>query len=463
MSLTLRDPLLSCLGERRRQLSNRVPAPVLLWSGRRPARNYPDLTYPFRASSHFLYLTGLPIESAVIRLQSGRVDLFWDEPPASHTLWTGSAPSQDQMAAAIHADAVYPLSELPKHSQGAATLPVQDPLTRAAQQQILGRELSEIEDPSRLHPLDRRLAEAMVELRLSHDPGGLDQIRQAAAVTIRAHQAGMQATPQAEWEYEVRAAMEQVIMGAGMTCAYSPIVTVYGEVLHNEVYDHPLQTGDLILADVGAETPLGWASDVTRTWPVSGRFSATQRDLYDVVLAAHDACIAKAVPGIEYRDLHLLAAQVILAGLVDLGICQGDPVDLVERDVHTLFFPHGVGHLLGLDVHDMEDLGDLSGYALGRTRSSRWGLRYLRLDRLLQPGMVVTIEPGIYQLQTVLQDPARCEPYHDCVNWERLQQFGDVRGIRIEDDVLITESGCEVLTQALPTQADQIEALVKLE
>lgn len=461
MSLTLEEPLLSSILDRRQQLSERLSEPVLLWSGCRPARNYPDLTYPFRASSHFLYFAGVPIESAVIRIHSGRMDLFWDEPSPSHTLWTGPAPSRDQMATAIRADGAYPLSQLPHHSQGAATLAVQDPLTRSQQQQILGRTVVPEENRSDTHPLDRALAQAIVELRLNHDPGALHQIRAAAAVTIQAHRAGMQATPQAQWEYTVRAAMEQVIIAAGMTCAYSPIVTVHGEVLHNEVYDHPLRPGDLILADVGAEHPLGWASDVTRTWPVSGRFSATQRDLYDVVLAAHDACIAKAAPGVEYRDLHLLAAEVILTGLVDLGICRGDPATLVERDVHALFFPHGVGHLLGLDVHDMEDLGDLAGYAVGRRRSDRWGLKYLRLDRTLQPGMAVTIEPGIYQLQAVLQDPDRCRPYDDCIHWERLAAFQDVRGIRIEDDVVITESGCEVITQALPTQPDQIEALVQ--
>jgi Xaa-Pro aminopeptidase len=148
-------------------------------------------------------------------------------------------------------------------------------------------------------------------------------------------------------------------------------------------------------------------------------------------------------------------------GLVELGILKGEPQDLVDRDAHALFFPHGVGHLLGLDVHDMEDLGDRAGYAPGRQRSSRFGLGYLRLDRPLQVGMVVTIEPGFYQVPAILQDPDRKKQFQDSVNWERLKQFGDVRGIRIEDDVLITESGCEVLTAALPTQISEIEACVQ--
>jgi Xaa-Pro aminopeptidase len=235
---------------------------------------------------------------------------------------------------------------------------------------------------------------------------------------------------------------------------------VHGEVLHNNHYSHSLQSGDLLLADVGAETETGWASDITRTAPVSGKFSPTQRDLYEVVLTAHDACIEKIYPGVEYRDIHLLAATTIAAGLVDLGILHGQPEDLVAMDAHALFFPHGVGHLLGLDVHDMEDLGDLAGYELGRTRSDRFGLSYLRLDRPLQTGMLVTIEPGFYQVPAILQDPERRSKYRDVVNWDRLAQFADVRGIRIEDDVLVTEAGAEVLTGALPADVGAIEAIL---
>jgi Xaa-Pro aminopeptidase len=255
--------------------------------------------------------------------------------------------------------------------------------------------------------------------------------------------------------------MEQVILAHQMTCAYASIVTTHGEILHNPYYHRALHPGDLILADLGAESSLGWAADVSRTWPVSGHFSPTQRDLYTVVLAAHDACIAQAQPGVEYRDLHLLAARVMAEGLVDLGILRGHPEDLVDQDAHALFFPHGVGHLLGLDVHDMEDLGDLAGYAEGRTRSSRFGLGYLRLDRVLQPGMLVTIEPGFYQVPTILREAEQRGQLQECVRWDRLAQFADVRGIRIEDDVLITDSGCEVLTQALPTQPAEVEQLVQ--
>ena len=245
-----------------------------------------------------------------------------------------------------------------------------------------------------------------------------------------------------------------------MTCAYNSIVTVNGEVLHNETYNNQLKSGDLLLADVGAETPLGWASDITRTWPVSGHFSSSQRDIYDIVLAAHDACIEGIKPGVEYRDIHLLGAKIIAEGLVNLGILKGDLEHLVDKDAHAIFFPHGLGHLLGLDVHDMEDLGDLAGYEEGRTRSERFGLGYLRLDRPLKVGMVVTIEPGFYQVPAILNNPKFQEKYQNDVNWEKLKQFSDVRGIRIEDDILVTETGAEILTKNLPTKAIDIEEMM---
>lgn len=450
--------LATTLRERRQRLAQVIDFPAILWSGQRSSRNFPANLYPFRASSHFLYFAGLPLENAAIFLHGGKLELFMDEAPPSSALWHGEMPKREEIAQEIGADAAFPLSELPSRGTEAATIAVQDAITYGQQTQILNRSVA-LADAAQ--GIDLELARAIAFLRFCHDAGALSQLRQAAAVTVEAHQAGMRATPTAKLEAEVRGAMEQVILAHNMTDAYGGIVTVHGEVLHNEQYHHPLQPGDLLLADVGAETSMGWASDVTRTWPVTGKFSSTQRDLYDIVLAAHDACIDKIRPGIEYLDMHLLAASVIAQGLVDLGILQGQVSDLVEMDAHALFFPHGVGHLLGLDVHDMEDLGDLAGYEEGRVRSSRFGLCYLRLNRPLKAGMLVTIEPGFYQVPAILHDQQLRSKYQEVVNWERLAQFNDIRGIRIEDDVLVTEEGSEVLTAALPTHADAIEELVQ--
>jgi len=455
MDLAPSASLLACLQQRRQRLAQHFEGPVVLWSGQAPASNFPANRFPFRASSHFLYFAGFPLEGAAVRLWAGQLELYVDEAPPEEALWHGEMPGREALAQAMGAVSAHPLAELPQRAQGAATVAVQDPVTHQHQASALARPVPSA--PAAEGP-DRQLAEAIVALRLRHDAAAIAELREAAAVAVEAHEAGMAATPSATTEAQVRAAMEGAILGRDMRCPYRSVVTVHGHVLHNNRYRNPLQAGDLLLADVGAETPRGWASDVTRTWPVSGRFSPTQRALYELVLHARNACLERVAPGVEYRDLHLHAATTLAQGLVDLGILRGRAEDLVAQDAHALFFPHGVGHLVGLDVHDMEDLGDLAGYAAGRQRSDRFGLGFLRLDRPLQAGMAVTIEPGFYQVPAILNDPERRERYRDAVNWERLQQFRDVRGIRIEDDVLVTEAGCEVLTAELPAQPDAIEA-----
>lgn len=445
------------LQQRRVKLAQLIDYPVILWSGNAISRNFVANTFPFRASSHFLYFAGLPLVNAAIRLDNGKLELFMDNPSPQATLWHGESPQRDEIGATIGADYVYPLAGLSAKTDHAATIAVQDSLTYQQQCQLLNRPIAKADQ---VEGIDLELAQVIVKLRSHHDDLALQELRQAAAVSVKAHRAGMQATLQAKTEAQIRGAMEGVIIAHNMHCAYNSIVTVHGEVLHNESYHNQLQPQELLLADVGAETSNGWAADITRTWPAIGKFSNTQKDIYEIVLAAHDRCIAKVQPRVEYQDIHLLAAQVIAEGLVDLGILKGNPEDLVAMDAHALFFPHGIGHLLGLDVHDLEDLGDLAGYEPGRTRSDRFGLGYLRLNRPLEPGMLVTIEPGFYQVPAILNHPDFRAKYQNVVNWERLAMFQDVRGIRIEDDVLVTNSGTEVLTAALPTQVKDIEDLV---
>lgn len=448
--------LIDTLRDRRQRLGKLIDFPAIIWSGGSSPRNFPANRFPLRASSHFLYFAGLPLSNVAIRLEAGKLELFMDDPQPSSALWHGEMPTRDEIAQKIGADVARPMAELESWLEGAATIAVQESATWTQQSQLLNRWVLPQSPPQ---GIDLELAKAIISLRLTHDDAALAELRKAAAVTVAAHKVGMAATAKAKLEAEVRAAMEGVIIAHNMTTSYNSIVTVHGEVLHNEQYHHSLQPGDLLLADVGAETETGWAADVTRTWPISGKFSSTQREIYDVVLAAHDACIAKIHPGVEYGDIHLLAATVIAEGLINLGILQGNAEDLVEMDAHALFFPHGIGHLLGLDVHDMEDLGDLAGYEEGRERSDRFGLGYLRLNRPLRPGMLVTIEPGFYQVPAILNDPKLRSKYQNVVNWQRLSQFADVRGIRIEDDVLVTTEGSEVLTAALPNDANTIENL----
>jgi Xaa-Pro aminopeptidase len=443
--------------ERRRAslAAQRGNRPALIAAGTPRPRNYAANVYPFRASSHFLYLFGLPLRGAAAFYDGATWILHLPEPGPDDALWEGPQPTFDEIAA----DAACPvraLSRLPGSIRGraVATLPAPDLETCAEQSRLLGREIRR----GVLDVLDAPLADALIELRLVHDDAAVAELRRAAEATAAAHRAGMRITRPGLTEGAVRAAMEAALTARGMGCAYPSIVTVHGEVLHNEHHGNVLAEGDLLLCDVGAETPGGWAGDVTRTWPVSGKFTTQQRELYQVVLSAQRQAISAVTPGARYRNIHTLACQALAGGLCELGVLRGNPIELVADGVLALLFPHGVGHLIGLDVHDMEDLGDRAGYAAGRQRATEFGLRFLRLDRDLAPGMAVTIEPGLYISQAILNDPELSKKAAGRLDRARLAAFSGVRGIRIEDDVLVTSEGAEVLTAAIPKTPDEVEA-----
>ncbi|MCP3136409.1 aminopeptidase P family protein [Pyxidicoccus xibeiensis] len=448
----------AALARRREHLARALGStPAVLASSRPRPRNYAADQFPFRASSHFLYLFGLAAPDGMGFYDGQGWTLYLPEPGPDDALWDGAVPGFAEIAERTGCT-VRARAQLPAALKGraVATLPTPDLETCMEVAGLLGREVR----PGKLLPLDEPLAEAMVALRLRHDDAAVAQLRKAAEVTAPAHLAGMRATRPGLLEAVVRSAMEAEFLSRDVRPAYCPIVTVHGEVLHNLKYHHALREGDLLLADVGGESPGGFACDVTRTWPVSGRFSTTQRELYEVVLRMQKASISAVRPGVRYRDVHLTAHREMARGLVALGILRGDVEELVVDGVTALLFPHGIGHLMGLDVHDMEDLGDRAGYAPGRTRSQEFGHRYLRLDRDLEPGMAVTIEPGFYQVPGILGDARLTARAGDRLNREVLARYSDVRGIRIEDDVLVTATGHEVLTAAIPKEASDVEAVM---
>ena len=445
------------LAERRRLLRERVSGRVVLASGWVRARNFPHNAFPFRAESHFLYLVGRQIEGAALVLDESGARLYLAPEEPGARLWHGPEPTAAdwERELGLEVRSIDAIGSL----EGAATLPPQDPAAAAWLSDRLGRRVI-AGSADRLSGSDQALADALIALRLSHDAAALDQMRQASQVTVSAFVAGMRATRPGLREAAVAAAMQAEIQAAGMSLAYEPIVTARGEVLHARHKHGLLAAGDLLLCDVGAETPEGWAADVTRTWPVSGQFSPTQRALYDAVLSARAAALALVKPGASYRAVHLASQRALLEALVELGIFRGPLSALAELHASALFYPHGVGHLLGLDVHDMEDLGDRAGYAPGRVRQADPTTRYLRLDRELVPGMVVTIEPGFYQIPDSVSALEPSSPLGRALDRERLASFSDVRGIRIEDDVLVTPGGYEVLGADLPTSASALEALM---
>jgi Xaa-Pro aminopeptidase len=451
---------------RRARLAEHVPdLAVVLVAGHAVPRNYAGNPYAFRASSHFLYFGGPSIEGAAVLVDRGRSTLFCDPPDADDALWHGPRPTLDERAAAAGVDDARPISEIGDALRAvrdrAATVPPLDHVAAAALEQHLGRPVA-AGSAARLGAgsLDARLADAVIAVRLTHDEAAVAQLRAAARASVAAHEAGMRATRGSRVEREVAAAMVGALRARGMGDAYGPIVTVHGEILHSHHHDGVVATGDLLLCDVGGESPEGWAADITRTWPISGSFSPTQRAIYEVVLAAQLRAIDRVRAGVRYRDVHETAKRALVEGLRDLGVFRGDVDGLLERGAAALFFPHGVGHLIGLDVHDMEDLGDRAGYAPGRERSKAFGDRFLRLDRDLAPGMAVTIEPGFYQVPAILDDPANIERFKGALDRDVLAKFADVRGIRIEDDVLCTTGEPDVLTGALAKRCDEIERVM---
>jgi Xaa-Pro aminopeptidase len=285
-------------------------------------------------------------------------------------------------------------------------------------------------------------------------------------VTREAHVGAMAKTRPGVREQELVGVVEGAFARHGCVPAYNNILSVRGEVLHNHSHANVLHDTDLVLLDAGAERPSGWCADVTRTWPASGVFGVEAREVYDVVLAAEKAAIAAVQPGVRYRDLHMIACRTLADGLVQMGLLRGKVDDLVEKGAHAVFYPHGTGHLLGLDVHDMEAFGDQVGYGPGRVRSQQFGLGYLRMDLDLDPGMCFTIEPGIYFVPAILRDAAFRKQFKGMVDFARAEKFLGMHGgrgfggIRIEDDVLCTETGHEVLSASVPKERAAIEALV---
>jgi Xaa-Pro aminopeptidase len=453
------------LKERRKKLLARMKGrPFLIPAGEPKSRNYAANGYRFRASSHFLWLTGWQIPGAFVASDGRGLTLFMEEQTTADIVWHGPLPSLQDHAHFLGLD-VRPLKQLPDWlktvgAERAQALPASDIRSSQKLSGFLKREIR----PDLMGPIDERdipLARAMVELRLIHDDMVLSSMRRACEVTHRAHVAGMKVSRPGVPEREIAGAMIGEMARAGMDPAYLPIVSTHGEVLHNEGFDFVAQGGDLLLADVGAESLGGVASDVTRTWPVSGKFSATQKPIYELVLKSQLKAIEAVKPGVRYREVHLTSCRTLLQGLVELGILRGDPAELLSDGAQALFFPHGIGHLLGLDVHDMEDLGDLAGYEDGRFRSQQFGLNYLRMDRDLRAGMAVTIEPGFYQIPALLDSNSElCKKIGDRLNRVELAKFKDVRGIRIEDDVLVTDLGCEVLTRPIPKTVAEVEAVV---
>jgi len=265
------------------------------------------------------------------------------------------------------------------------------------------------------------------------------------------------------FERELAGAIEGIALSHGGPVSFPVILSMDGQTLHNHYHGNELSEGRMVVCDAGAETAMCYASDITRTFPVGGKFSTRQKDIYNIVLKANTETIKASVPGRTYREVHLMAARIIAAGLKELGIMKGDPDEAVAAGSHALFFPHGLGHMLGLDVHDMEGLGENHvGYSESLKRSDQFGLAYLRLGRELEPGFVVTNEPGCYFIPALIDQWKGEKKHMQFINYDQVEKYRAFGGVRIEDDVLITDTGSKVLGTPIPKTVEEVEETMKV-
>jgi Xaa-Pro aminopeptidase len=436
---------------------------VLLPGNLESPMSYRDNVYPFRQDSTFLYFLGLdqPDLCAILDLDENRTIVFGDELTIDDVVWTGHLPTIAERAARAGVTETCPLSGMPSILSRAAKAgrtihflpPYRDSNTlRLARWLDLHPE--EVEQNASLE-----LTRAVINLRAAKGPEEIEQLVEAVDISVDMHTAAMRMARPGMKESEVAAEVERVAMAAGKGLAFSVIATVNGQILHNHYHGNTLRSGDLFLLDAGAQNRMGYCGDLSSTFPVDARFTEQQKIIYEISLAAHEAAVSELGPGVPNRQVHLRAARAIVEGMKDLGIMKGDPDDAVSAGAHAMFFPCGVGHMMGLDVHDMENLGEVYVGYDGEPKSTEFGLKSLRLARPLQPGFVLTIEPGIYFIPQLI-DLWRGEGRHtDFLVYDELEKWRDFGGIRNEEDYLITSEGKRRLGKRKPQTIAEVEAI----
>ncbi|MBC6996461.1 Xaa-Pro aminopeptidase [Neolewinella lacunae] len=429
--------------ERRRQLASALPSGLIFLPGNGEApMNYTDNVYPFRQDSNFRYFAGhnLPDLALTIDAGTGASRLWGNDISLDHVVWMGEQPSVADLAADCGAERGGTLDELSALLKKHATEVHFLPPYRADRKLYLAEHLGAAAGAS------EALVRAVIAQRSVKSSAELDEMELAVTTSLRMHAAAEAHAAPGQLEAEVAGLIEGIAISAGGRLSYPAIVTRNGHVLHNHYHGNVLRPGDLLLIDAGAETPSGYAGDLTRTFAVGKPMTEQQREIYDLVHATRIASIAALRPGITYRAVHDAAGRQIAAGLKDLGLMQGDPAEAAAAGAHALFMPHGLGHMIGLDVHDIEDLGeDLVGYDENHRRSTQFGTRSLRLGKELREGYVLTVEPGIYFIPALIdrwRAEGTCAAF---INFAALEAYRDFGGIRLEDNVAITEQGHRVL------------------
>ncbi len=449
---------------RRAKLAKSVNSGVMLFMGNSEVgMNYPSNTYRFRQDSNFLYFFGLdePNVAAVIDAESGEEIIFGNDVSIDDIIWMGPQPAMSDKAAAVGVVKVLPYSELETYiaklkREGKAIhyLPPYRDNTRIKLNNMLGISFSQLKEMA-----SEEFIRGVVALREIKESCEIEEMDRAADIGYMMHMTAMKLAKLGMVEQELVGVMEGISISNGTMPSFPIILSQNGETLHNHMHHQVLTEGRLLVIDAGAETNMHYASDFTRTIPSGGKFTSRQRDIYTIVSTANNMAIDMIRPGITYREVHLAAAKILAQGLINLGLMKGDADEAVAAGAHALFMPHGLGHQMGMDVHDMEDLGEnFVGYDDTHKRATMFGLRSLRMGKELKAGHVITVEPGCYFIPALI-DKWREEGINsEFINFDKLADYYNFGGIRLEDDVLVTANGCRLLgSSRLPVTVEDVE------
>ncbi|MCD6581237.1 MAG: aminopeptidase P family protein [Desulfuromusa sp.] len=450
--------------QRRQKLVQQVRSGFILLLGNVDSPfNSADNCYRFRQDSSLLYFTGLDQPGLAILLDadSGDEILFGRQQSLDDVIWSGSQPSLQSQAERIGISAAASIDTLEKVCSSAIAagrtihyLPTCRTENKITLSKLLGKSIATVD-----RDVSSALIKAVVALRSIKGEEEIAELDAAADLGYQLHTTAMGMAREGIYEWEIAGELEAVAVRAGRMLSFPPIVTTHGETLHNHQRDNRLKNGDLLLVDCGVESLFHYASDHTRTSPVGDKFSSQQRDIYQIVLDTMERAMELTRPGIAYFDIHLAACRTLVEGLQSLGLMRGDIDQTVAAGAHALFMPHGLGHQLGLDVHDMEELGeDYVGYNGKVSRSPQFGLSGLRLGRELQENFVLTVEPGIYFIPRLIEQWKIEARHSDFINYNQLIKYLDFGGIRLEDDILVTKEGNRLLGQPIPLQIEAIES-----
>ncbi|OYT16943.1 MAG: Xaa-Pro aminopeptidase [Bacteroidetes bacterium 4572_77] len=452
---------------RRDKLRKEVKSGLMLFLGNQEASfNYPDNTYAFRQDSNFLYFFGLDLYNlvGVLDIDANQDYIFGNDVDMDDIIWMGPQDSINDLATKVavsHTDTLDNLQTFLKEAITAGR-PIHFVPTYRGEHQLQLAELLGIKTSVTNDYASQELIKAIVKIREIKEDVEIVEIEKAVGIAYEMHTTSMRmAAKPGRIEREIAGTIEGISLAKGGPVSFPIILSVHGETLHNHHHDNIIEVGRMMITDAGAETTMHYASDITRSVPVGGKFNERQKGIYQAVLNANVEAIKAIKPDVEYRSIHFLAAKELVKGLIKVGLMKGDAQAAVDAEAHTLFQPHGLGHMMGLDVHDMEGLGENNvGYDENTKRSSNFGTAFLRLGKKLKPGFVLTVEPGCYFIPALIDQWKAENKHQEFINYELLETYKDFGGIRIEDDILVTKEGQRVLGKPIPKTIEEIEAMM---